>query len=98
METIKKIPWGWIITILWLIGSQIAALDLVILPMLFSFFLAIFSPQVLIVSAAIIVIPAIFSFAAWIVLLFKKRLIASILSGLALSFGLFLNWLLPPSS
>ena len=98
METLKKIPWAWIVTIVWLIASQIAAFDLVILPALFSFFLAIFTPPVLLVSAAIIIIPAILSLAAWIVLLFKKRLIASILSGLALSFGLFLNWLLPPSA
>ena len=98
METLKKIPWAWIVTIVWLIGSQIAAFDLVILPALFSFFLAIFTPPVLLVSAAIIIIPAILSLAAWILLLFKKRLIASILSGLALSFGLFLNWLLPPSA
>ena len=94
METLKKIPWLWIVTILWLLGSQIATFDLVILPVLFSFFLAIFSPPVLIVSAAIIGIPALLSVAAWIVLLFKKRLIASILSGLALSVGLFADWVI----
>jgi hypothetical protein len=61
---------------------------------LVSLFLAIFSPPVLMVSAAIIGIPALLSVAEWIVLLFKKRLIASILSGLALSVGLFADWVI----
>ena len=94
METLKKIPWSWVLTILWLIGSQYAAFQLVILPALFSFFLAIFTPPVIVLSIAMVVIPGLFSLAAWVFLFFRKKLVAVILSGVALGVGLLANGLL----
>jgi hypothetical protein len=94
METLRKIPWSWVLTILWLLGSQYTAFQLVILPALFSFFLAIFAPPALILSVAMIIIPGVFSLAAWGFLFFRKKLVAIILSGVALGVGILANGLL----
>lgn len=89
MSRIKQLPWAWILTILWLIGSQIAAFQIAVLPALFVFLIALFFPPAFIASAIMIIVPILFSLASWVVLFFKKKLWASILStiGLLISIG-----------
>lgn len=92
-ETLKKIPWSWVLTIICMIACQLAAMQLVVLPALMSFFLAIFTPPVLILSGALIVIPGMLSITSWITLfVFRWRVASLILSVLALGIGLFADW------
>lgn len=95
-ELFKKFPWPMVILVTWMIVSQYFAMQLVIVPAVMALLGTLFVPILLPVFLILILAPGIFSLASWVALLFRWKILAAILSGVALLIGggsaALMNW------
>ncbi|MBK8617350.1 MAG: hypothetical protein IPN96_09615 [Anaerolineales bacterium] len=95
-EFLKKVPWSMVILVVWMIVSQYFAMQLVIVPAVMALLGTLFVPVLLPVFLILIIAPGVFSLASWVALLFRRKILAAILSGMALLIGggsaAVLNW------